>query len=232
MDEIELNAELRTVTGKAVRHLRSEGLVPAVVYGHFTEPVSVQVDERLMGQVLRQAGTNRLITLSVKGLKDDRRVLVRDLQRDAITHSLLHVDFYEVVMTEKISAEVPVVLVGVSPIVEDGEGILFQGLDSVEIESLPGDLPPSIEIDLTPLAEIDDGVQVGDLDLGEAIRVLSDPEETVVRILPLEAEIVEEVVEVPEAELVGEEGVPVAEAEVAEEAEEEAEADEEAAADQ
>ena len=219
MDEIVLNAELRTTTRKAVKLLRAEGLVPAVMYGHFTEPVNLQVDERLMVQVLSEAGTNRLITLSVEGLKDDRRVLLRDLQRDAITHSLLHVDFYEVVMTEKITAEVPVVLVGESPVVVEGEGILFQGVDSIEIECLPGDLPPNIEIDLTPLAEIDDGVQVGDLDLGDAIKVLSDPDETVVRILPLEAEIVEEVVEVPEVELVGEEGVP--EAEIAEEAEEE-----------
>jgi large subunit ribosomal protein L25 len=229
MDEIVLNAQLRTVTGKAVKYLRREGLVPAVMYGHFTEPVNLQVEERLMGHVLREAGTNRLITLSVEGLKDDRRVLLRDLQRDAITHSLLHVDFYEVVMTEKITAEVPVVLVGASPIVVGGEGILFQGVDSVEIECLPGDLPANIEIDLTPLVKIDDGVQVGDLDLGAAIKVLSDPEETVVRILPLEAEIVEEVVEVPEVELVGEEGVP--KAEVEEEAEEEAEGEEKADAD-
>jgi large subunit ribosomal protein L25 len=220
MDEIVLNAEKRSVTGKAVKYLRSEGLVPAVMYGHFTEPVNLQVDERLMGHILTEAGTNRLITLSVEGLKDDHRVLVRDLQRDAITHSLLHVDFYEVVMTEKITAEVPVVLVGASPIVVGGEGILFHGLDSIEIECLPGDLPANIEIDLTPLANIDDGLQVKDLDLGANIRVLSDPEETVVRILPLEAEIVEEVVEVPEVELVGEEGVP--RAEVAEEEEEEA----------
>ncbi len=225
MDEIVLNAELRTATGKAVKHLRTEGLVPAVMYGHFTEPVNLQVDARLMSQVLGEAGTNRLITLSVQGVKDDRRVLLRELQRDAITHALLHVDFYEVVMTEKITAEVPVVLVGASAIVEEGEGILFQGVDSIEIECLPGDLPANIEIDLTPLADIDDGVQVGDLDLGAAIKVLSDPEETVVRILPLEAEIVEEVVEVPEVELVGEEGVPGAE--VAEEAEEEAEGEEE-----
>ncbi len=224
MDEIVLNAELRTTTGKAVRHLRSAGLVPAVMYGHFTEPVNLQVDERLMGHVLGQAGTNRLIRLSVDGLKDDRRVLVRDLQRDAITHSLLHVDFYEVVMTEKITAEVPVVLVGTSSIVQGGEAILYQGVDSIEIECLPGDLPASIEIDLTPLAAIDDGVQVGDLNLGAAIKILSDPEETVVRILPLEEEIVEEVVEVPEVELVGEEGVP--KVEVEKEAEEEAEEEE------
>jgi len=223
MDEIVLNAEKRTVTGRAVKHLRKEGLVPAVMYGHFTEPTILQIDERLMGQILSEAGTNRLITLSVEGLQGDRRVLVRDLQRDAITHSLLHVDLYEVVMTEKITAEIPVVLIGESPIVEDGQGILFQGLDSIEIESLPGDLPGSIEIDLTPLAQIDDAVQVGDLNLGEGIKILSDPDETVVKILPLEEELVEEVVEVPEVELVGEEGVP--EAEVAEEAEEAEEAE-------
>ena len=222
MEEIVLNAELRSITGKAVRHLRREGVVPAVMYGHRTEPVSLKIQERALRQVLREAGTTRLITLNVGGLKGSKRVLVRELQRDAVRHDILHVDLYEVVMTERITAEVPVVLIGESPPVDNSEGILFQGLDTIEIECLPGDLPPSIEVNLAELTFIDDAVLVRDLKLSDAIEVLSEPEDIIVKILPLEEEEIEEVVEeeVPEVELVGEEEKPKPEVEA--EAEEEA----------
>jgi large subunit ribosomal protein L25 len=220
MEEILLDAELRGVTGKQVKRLRRDGLVPAVIYGRRTEPVALKIEQRALRDVLKKAGTNRLITLNVGGLEDSRRVLVRELQRDAISHAVVHVDLYEVVMTEKITAEVPVALIGASPPVRDGEGILFQGLDSVEIECLPGDLPPNIEIDISGLTAIDQTILVRDLKLSDAIEILSEPDEIIVRILPLEEEEIEEVVvaEVPEVEVVGEEEKPEAEAEVEQEA--------------
>jgi large subunit ribosomal protein L25 len=222
MEEIVLNAELRSITGKAVRRLRREGFVPAVMYGHRTEPIVLKIQERALRQVLREAGTTRLITLNVGGLKGSKRVLVRELQRDAIRHDMLHVDLYEVVMTERITAEVPVVFIGESPPVANGEGILFQGLDGIDIECLPGDLPPNIEVNLAELTFIDDAVLVRDLKLSDAVEVLSEPEDIIVKILPLEEEEIEEVVEeeVPEAELVGEEEKPKPEVEA--EAEEKA----------
>ena len=222
MEEIVLNAELRSITGKAVRRLRREGFVPAVMYGHRREPVILKIQERALRQVLREAGTTRLITLNVGGLKGSKRVLVRELQRDAIRHDMLHVDLYEVIMTERITAGVPVVLIGESPPVDNGEGILFQGLNAIEIECLPGDLPPSIEVNLAELTFIDDAVLVRDLKLSDAIEVLSEPEDIIVKILPLEEEEIEEVVEeeVPEVELVGEEEKPKPEVEA--EAKEEA----------
>jgi len=220
MEEIVLNAELRSVTGKAVKHLRREGIVPAVMYGHRTEPVKLKIGERALRQVLRQAGANRLISLNVKGLKGPKRVLVRELQRDVISHATLHVDLYEVVMTEKITAEVPVVLIGKSPPVEDGLGILFQGLDTIEIECLPGNLPQSAEVNLADLTAIDDAIMTRDLKLGDDVEILTDAEEIIVKVLPLEAEEVEEVVEeeVPEVEVVGEEEKPKPEVEAEEEA--------------
>jgi large subunit ribosomal protein L25 len=220
MEEILLDAELRGVTGKQVKRLRRDGLVPAVIYGRRTEPIALKIEQRALRDVLKKAGTNRLITLNVGGLEDSRRVLVRELQRDAISHAVVHVDLYEVVMTEKITAEVPVALIGASPPVRDGEGILFQGLDSVEIECLPGDLPPNIEIDISGLTAIDQTILVRDLKLSDAIEILSEPDEIIVRILPLEEEEIEEVVvaEVPEVEVVGEEEKPEAEAEVEQEA--------------
>jgi large subunit ribosomal protein L25 len=216
MEEIVLNAEPRQLTGKKVRHLRREGYVPGVLYGHFTDPMSLKIEQRALDHVLREAGTNRLVTLTLEGEAEPRRVLVRDLQRDVITHAALHVDLYEVIMTEKLTAEVPIVLLGTSPVVESGEGLLFEGLDTIEIECLPGDLPPSIEVDISGLAAIDDTILVRDLQLSDAIEILADPEDVVVKVLPPEPEEIEEEVvveEVPEVELVGEEKKPPAEGE-------------------
>jgi large subunit ribosomal protein L25 len=177
-----------------------------VVYGHRTEPVSLQVSERALRQALRVAGTNRLITLKIPGQETPKMVLVRELQRDALSHAMLHVDFYEVVMTEEITAEVPIVLIGESDLVKGGGGLLFQGLDAIEVECLPGDLPQQVEIDLSALLEIDQTIIVRDLKLGDAVKVLTDLNEVVVKILPPQAEEVEEApapVEAAEVEVVG-----------------------------
>ena len=217
MEQILLDAELRDITGKAVRHLRREGYVPAVVYGHRTEPISLQVAERALQLALRVAGTNRLVTLKVAGQESPRMVLVRELQRDALSHAMLHVDFYEVVMTEKITADVPVVLTGESKLVKGGGGLLLQNLDAIEVECLPGDLPSQIMIDLSTLMEVNQAVMVRDLKMGEAVSVLTDLDEVVVKILPPEAEEVEEApapAEVAEVEVVGKK--PKAEEEVPE----------------
>jgi large subunit ribosomal protein L25 len=194
MEQILLDAEIRSVAGKAVKRLRREGFVPAVVYGHHTAPMSLQVKERALHQALRVAGTNHLITLSLPGESAPKMVLVRELQRDSLNHAMMHVDFYEVIMTEKITSDLPIVLVGESKLVKSGNGLLFQGLDSIEIECLPGDLPPEIKIDLSTLTEVDQAVMVRDLTLGEAVQILTDLDEVVVKILPPQ---VEEVVAAP-----------------------------------
>ena len=217
MEDILLSAEQRVLTGKKVRQVRRQGFVPGVLYGHHIEPVSVKVDDRALREVLQVAGVNRLVTLTIPGLGDAKKVLVRDLQRDSITHDMLHVDFYEVVMTERLTAEVPIVLVGESPVVAAGEAVLFEGMDTIEIECLPGDLPPQIELDISSLEAIDDTILVAQLKVSDAVEILVDPDEIVVKILPPAAEEIEEEVVVEEeveAEVEGEEPAeaPAAEA--------------------
>jgi large subunit ribosomal protein L25 len=215
MEEILLNAEQRQIVGKKVKHLRREGYVPGILYGHHIDAINLTMEQRALDQVLQQAGTNRLLTLTITGVPEPRRVLIRDLQRDSITHAVLHVDLYEVIMTERLTAEVPIVFVGESPVVAAGEGLLFEGMDTIEIECLPGDLPPSIEVDVSGLVAIDDGILVRDLSVSDAIELLVDPDEIVVKILPPAREEIEEVPEVPELEVVGEvpEEAPAAEEE-------------------
>ncbi|HEY3288559.1 MAG TPA: 50S ribosomal protein L25, partial [Anaerolineae bacterium] len=94
-DEIVLNAAVRTAVRVGVKALRRSGQVPAVVYGHKIAPTSIQVEQRELIGVLRHAGRNRLITLTIKGVEKPKMVLTREIQRDAIKGTLKHVDFYE-----------------------------------------------------------------------------------------------------------------------------------------
>ncbi|MDI7275517.1 MAG: 50S ribosomal protein L25, partial [Anaerolineae bacterium] len=124
MEQITLAAQPRTVTGKQVRQLRRQGLIPAVVYGHRTDPIPVSIDERQLRHVLQRVGGNQLIRLRVGDDETPRLVLLREVQREPVKRRLLHVDLYEVVMTERIRAEIPVMLTGTSPAVQRGEGLL------------------------------------------------------------------------------------------------------------
>jgi len=149
-----------------------------------------------------------------------------------ITHSLLHVDLYEVVMTEKTTAEIPISLLGEAPVVAQKTGLLVRGLDSVQVQCLPGELIESIEVDVSVLRETDEVILVKDLPVDEAIEILTNPEEVVVKVLPVRAlveEVVEEEVEVPEVEVITaakeREEEPEEDLEEAEEEEQEAEAE-------
>ncbi len=199
MEEIELRAQKREIIGKQVKQLRRQGLIPAILYGHRREPFPLQIEERSLRRVLERVGSHHLITLRVGDDKEPRMTLAREVQLDPITHTLLHVDFYEVVMTEKITTEVPLVFIGQSPVIERREGILVRGLDSVEVECLPSNLIESIEVNLEDLVEIDQAITVDDLTVDADLEVLTDKEEVVAQILPLRAvEEVEEIVEVAE----------------------------------
>lgn len=189
-DHAGIEARPRQVTGKAVRHLRREGWVPAVLYGHGIESLPIQVEAMQLDRLLGQTGGKRLLQLHLDG--DIRTVLPREVQRDVITRRVLHVDFQQVVMTERITSRVPIVLVGESPAVEDHRGILVQALNDVEIRALPDDLVDRLEVDVSGLSEPDDAIHLRDLAIPSTVEVAADPDETVARILPLREEEEEE----------------------------------------
>lgn len=219
--QVELTAEKRTVFGKQVRQLRRQGWVPGVMYGRDFDPVPVQFNLRDLQHVLSQVSGSQLISINVEGQRKPEMALVRDVQRDPIRRSLLHVDFYRVTMTERLTAEVPLMITGASPVVEASEGILLQGISAIEVECLPSDLVDAIEVDISDLTQVDQAVHVYDLAVPSGMDVLTDQDEMIVRVVPLEAE---EVVEEVEEELVApvaEEVEVITEAKPKEEAEEE-----------
>ena len=157
-------------------------------------------------------------------------MIVRDVQRDPITRQMVHVDFLKVAMDVAIRTEVPIELVGTAPAVKEQGGVLVAGINEIEVEALPGDLPDRITVDLGVLMEIDDAITVEDLVIGKGVRVINDAGDMIAHVIYMaeEVEEVEEVAEVlgvaAEPELVerhrGEEGEE-GDAAGAEEAEEE-----------
>ncbi|MGD8822840.1 MAG: 50S ribosomal protein L25 [Anaerolineales bacterium] len=190
MDKFEIVAEKRTVTGNQVRALRRQGLLPGIVYGRGIEPLVIQLDRQSSSKVLSAASSSTLIDLKVG--KESHKVLVREIQRDVIRGDYTHVDFLKVAMDVAISAMVPVELIGHAPAVNELGGILVAGLNEIEVEALPAELPDRIEVDLDVLKEIDDAITVGDLFLGEGVTLLTSPEEDIARVVYMEEEILEE----------------------------------------
>jgi large subunit ribosomal protein L25 len=187
MDRITLDAQPRTVLGKKVRFMRRNGIIPINVFGHNVASAALESNEVALEQALARAGTNALLTLNIAGSDEGRPVLIRNYQRRATTGKLLHVDLYQVSMTEKLRTEVPLVLVGTAPGISMG-GLLFKNLDTVEIECLPGDLVTAVEVDISGLAEINQAILAGDLKVGDAITIVTNPDTLVVKIVAPEKE--------------------------------------------
>jgi large subunit ribosomal protein L25 len=206
----ELSVAPRQVLGKKVKQLRQAGVLPANIYGHGLDSVAVQVSAEELEKTLRASSANEVIDLKVEGEKSARPVVVHHLQRHPVNAGLLHADFYQVSLREKMRADVPLVIVGRSEAVDTYSGVLVSSLEALHIEALPLDIPARIEVDITPLTELESALHVRDLALPSNIVLLTDPEVVVVKVAA--PRVVEE--EVAAAEAVEEEAA-AAEAEAA-----------------
>jgi large subunit ribosomal protein L25 len=183
MANSELSVGKRSVLGKKVAQLRRSGITPANVYGGKVESTSVQADTAALTHLLRASTRNAIINLNIEGEGKPRTVVVRELKRDPVTGQLLHVDFYQVSMTEKMRADVPVVLTGSSEAVSTYGGILLQMVESVAVEALPADIPTQFEVDVSRLTELEQSLHVRDLDIDESkVTLMSDPDVVLARV--------------------------------------------------
>jgi len=192
---MELLANKREILGKKVRFLRRQGITPVHLFGHNVEPVPLQCDTARLQHVLAQAGKTGLVSLKLDKLKKTRNVMVREVQREPRTGQLLHVDFYQVRMEEKIRVEVPIVLVGEAPALRLKENFLAHELTSLTIECLPDEIPSRVELDLSSLTEVEQAIHVKDIRLDDGITVFDNPDQLVVKISASFIEKVEEEVE-------------------------------------
>jgi large subunit ribosomal protein L25 len=206
MEQIKLFSVRRTIKKGAAKELRQQGLVPCILYGRGFETVPLQIEALELSRILAKAGSSQLINLKIDKARSTQPVLAREIQRDVLTGEPIHVDFLAVSMTEKISAQVAITLIGEPAAVARGEGILLQGINSFEIECLPGDLIPSLEVDVSEL-DFDSAIYVSDLDVSADITILSDPQEMIAQVV--HEQLPEEEVEVEEEGLFAEEPAEV-----------------------
>ena len=217
MEQSELIVEKRTASGTAAaRRLRRRGLTPAILYGRGMESLPLAVDSRMLRSLMHAGGHNVLVRLKIQdGEGEPPTVMVKEIQRDAVTGMTLNVDFQRISLTEKVTAEVPVVLVGEAPGVKQG-GVLDQILREVEVECLPTDIPAGFELDVSDL-QVAHSLHVSDLVAPPGVEITTEPTAVVVAV----TRVAEEVVAPPVAEAAVEEGAAPAEAEEAAEAAEE-----------
>ena len=197
-----IEAQSRDIVGKKVSQLRRQGIVPVTVYGPKSEPVNLQVEYRPLQLALLKAGGTNLIQITVNGKATP--VLAREVQRDILRNDIMHVDFFAVDMSAKITIDVPLHFTGESAAVSTKKGILVTGPTTLSVETLPSHLLNQIEIDISNLNEVGDSIHVRDLKLDSEITVLNDPDEMIARISQPAAARSEEDAAAEAAEGVGE----------------------------
>lgn len=173
MDKIELTAEKRSVSGKKNKQLRAAGKVPAVVYGHGVKSEPLELEAKLLERVYRSAGGNKIVALKI-GEGRARNVLIQDTQHGSARGEITHADFYVVRMDELLKAEVPVFFTGESNAVFQDEGTLVKGLEMVEVECLPGDLPESLEADISVLDDFEKSITLADLKVPKGVKLVEE----------------------------------------------------------
>jgi large subunit ribosomal protein L25 len=181
-----LSANRRTIVGKQVRGLRRQGLLPAVIYGHMIEPVSISLNAREASTLLPTLTSTQFVEIVID--EKPHNVLVREKQRHPIDGHLLHVDFQEVSMLERFRANVQLDFFGEAPAVKFYNGVVVIHLEELDIEALPADLPERIKVDLGSLTEIGSAIRVRDLILPAEVEVLENMDDIVVVVTPPVAE--------------------------------------------
>jgi large subunit ribosomal protein L25 len=213
VQKLDLSAKTRAEKGKQVKKLRSQGLIPAVVYAPKFEELVVAVEAKSFRKVIAgAAGTNVIINLKVldDGKAQELPVITYAIQRDPLSDEIIHVDFRKISMTEKIKTKVQVELLGEPIGVKEEGGVLVHGLRQIEVECLPGNIPAKFSIDVSDLT-INHSKRVSDLVVPEDVAVLSGGEELIAFVSTASKE---EVPVTPTAEAVLAEGeaAPAAEA--------------------
>jgi large subunit ribosomal protein L25 len=182
-ENVSLQAKEREGRGKNdARRLRAQGMLPAVLYGNGEgENVVLAVPAKVVDYTLTHVGDNALYDMKL-GDRDDLTARVVDVQRNPVTGKLMHVDFAPVNMRERIVVTVPLAVVGESPGVTEG-GVLQQVAYEVEVESLPGDIPQEVTLDISGLG-LNENLTLADVALPESVTLISDPEEIAVTVTP------------------------------------------------
>lgn len=185
--QVKLEVQLRTETNGKAKKILKNGFIPAVVYGSGAENKSVKVRKHDFEKTFAVAGEFNLIDLSVGGDKP-AKVIIKDVQRDGVTNNIIHVDFYQVDMNKKITAEIPLNFTGEPKAVKKLGGTLVKNMDKVEVSCLPGDLVSRIDVEISGLENFDQFIRLQDLTLPAGIELASATNEAVIGVVETKAE--------------------------------------------
>ncbi len=191
MKTIELHVEKRSTRGKnEARRTRAEGKIPAIVYGAGKATVPIVVDRKSLSDTFRNgAGENAIFLLKLAGSDQSRHAMIKELQKDPLSRKALHIDFVRVMMDAKIRVFVSIEIVGIARGVKTDGGILDMVTREVEIESLPGNIPAHLPVDVSELG-IGDAIRIKDLKPVEGVEIVDDPEKVLVHVAQPTQEIV------------------------------------------
>jgi len=187
---MELQVQKREIFGKKVKALRKQGFIPAELYGHGVENIHLSVPAKDFLKIFKEVGESTIINLSLENKK--LPVLIHDVAVDPINDQIIHIDFYQIKMDEKITTSVPLKFIGEAPAVREKGGILVKAMQEIEIEALPADLPTSIEVNLNNLSETGKSIYVKDLQVAKGVKILVEPETVVATVIEAAKEEVEE----------------------------------------
>lgn len=185
---LQLNAQVRGLRGRKVNQLRQRGVIPAVVYGSgVKDSVNLSIDYKEFERIYSQGGENTLVGLRV----DENQacnVLVHAVDKDPVSDKYIHADFYAVNMSEKIQTMIPLKFWGVSDAIKNLGGVLIKSKDELEVESLPGDLPSEIIVDISRLKTFEDVIRVKDIALSGNVVILNESDEAIATVTPPRSE--------------------------------------------
>jgi large subunit ribosomal protein L25 len=191
-NQASLQVTARTMLGKKVKQLRRQGIIPANLYGRHLPSQSLQLDLYSLGRFLAGHQAKGVIDLQIQGGKGEvYNALVRNIKRSPRSGKILHVDFLRVSMTEVLTVRVAVALKGTAPAVAVEGGVMLHLVDALEVECLPGDIPEALELDISGVANIDDMLYVRDVTLPRGVKLISDADEPIVKVVAPRAVLAE-----------------------------------------
>lgn len=179
---IKLSAKIRKETGRKTNAIKNAGKIPAVVYGPGVKNVLVEIDYKEFQKVFKEAGESSLVSLHVEGEKEERPVLVHEIQKNSVSDKIIHIDFFQASLKEEVQAKVPLVIEGISLAVKDLGGTLVKHFSELEVKALPQNLPHEIKISIDGLKTFEDHILVKDLILPEKVKVIAKANEIVVSV--------------------------------------------------
>jgi len=203
-----IKVKKREILGKKVKNLRQKGVLPAVLYGPKIKNLSLEVDFKEFENIYKETGESSLVLLEVGGPSTGSGqvkkfpVLIHEVKKDPLTGKLIHVDFYQPILTEEVEVTVPIIFEGEAPAVKEFGGTLVREISEIEVKALPQNLPHEIRVNIENLKTLEDEILVKDLKLPEGAKVQREPDEIITVVIPPEK--VEEELEKPVEEKVEE----------------------------